>query len=82
LGKYQSLYLPFSEEALSSGNVPYSNVKLPKGQENCLEPYASCLKQNGLNYSIVGEWRSTVWDGFKNVPESQDLQVLFWVTLT
>jgi hypothetical protein len=76
-GKYQSLYLPFSEEALSSGNVPYSNGQIAKGSRKLLEHYASCLKQNGLNYSIVGEWRSTVWDGFKNVPESQDLQVLF-----
>jgi len=75
--KYQSLYLPFSEEALCSGDVPYSNGQIAKGPRKLLEHYATCLKQNGLNYSIVGEWRPTVGDGFENVSNSEDLQVLF-----
>jgi hypothetical protein len=76
-GDYQKLDLQFSENILCSGNVRFSNGLIAKGPRNLLEHYAKCLIQNGLNFSIIGEWRPTIDDGFKHVPESHNLYVLF-----
>ena len=73
---YQSFNIHYGEDTPYFKQFQYSNGLLTKGPKRLMEHYANCLKQNGLGYSIVGDWRPTYWDGEKHIPEPQDLKVL------
>lgn len=73
---YQSFDIHFGENTPYFKQFQYSNGLLTKGSKRLMEHYANCLEQNGLSYSIVGDWRPTYWDGEKHISEPQDLKVL------
>jgi len=42
-----------------------------------MEKYSECLKQNGLDYTIIGERPAKYWDRNQFILENQDLKILF-----
>ena len=42
-----------------------------------MEKYSECLKQNGLDYTIIGERPAKYWDRDQFILENQDLKILF-----
>ncbi len=51
---------------------------LTKGSKKLIVKYADCLKQNGLDYTIIGERPAKFWNGTEFIIESEDLKVLFF----
>ena len=56
----------------------YTNGLLAEGSKTLLLQYASCLKQNGLDYSLIGERPAKYWNGQEFIIESNNLKVLFF----
>lgn len=54
----------------------YSNGLFAKGPKILLEKYAGCLKNNGMDYSFIGERNAVYWDGKQYLPEKK-LSLLF-----
>lgn len=75
--RYQCFNISFGEETTYSKPFQYSNGLLTQGSKKLMEKYAECLKENGLDFNIIGERPSVHWDGEQYIPESQDLKVLF-----
>jgi len=76
-GRYQCFDISFTEETSYFKPFQYSNGLLTQGSKKLMELYAECLKQNGLDFSIIGERPAKFWDGEQYILESQDLKVLF-----
>ncbi|SHF95349.1 hypothetical protein [Flavisolibacter ginsengisoli] len=76
-GKHQCFNISFGEETPYFKPFQYSNGLLTQGSKKLMEKYADCLKQNGLDFTIVGERPAKYWDGEQYILESQDLKVLF-----
>ena len=72
---YQSFNISFGDDTNISTRFQYTNGLLAEGPKKLLTKYADCLKQNGLDYSIIGERPATCWDGKQFVPESENLKI-------
>jgi hypothetical protein len=55
----------------------YTSGYLTQGPKTLMEMYGECLRQNGMDYSTIGERPPTYWDGRQHVPELKDLKILF-----
>lgn len=68
-GKYECFDIAFSEEFNHEKPFQYSNELLVKGSKLLMESYGTCLRNNGLDFKIVGE----------RLPEdeNQNLKILF-----
>jgi hypothetical protein len=75
--KHQCFNISFGEETPYFEPFQYSNGLLTKGSKKLMEKYADCLKQNGLDFTIIGERPAKYWDGEQYILESQDLKILF-----
>lgn len=42
-----------------------------------MEIYTDCLKQNGLDFTIIAERPAKYWDGEQVILEDTDLKILF-----
>lgn len=73
---YKSFDVSFCGDTEYFKQFQYSNGLLAKGSKNLMEHYAECLKQNGIDYSTVGDRRPTYWDGNKHIPEKDNLKLL------
>lgn len=56
----------------------FSNGLLSEGSKTLMLKYGECLKQNGMDYTILAERPATYWDGENHVPEKGDLKILFF----
>jgi len=54
-----------------------NNGLLARGPKKLLTKYAECLKDHGIDYSIIGERPPVYWNGTSFEPESAQLKVLF-----
>ena len=54
----------------------YSNGSLVKGSKKTLLEYGNVLKQNGVDFYLLGERDPTYWTGFEFLPESKDLKLM------
>src|SRR5690606_40473989 len=54
-GKHQFFNIFFGEETPNFKSFQYSNGLLTQGSKKLMEKYAYCLKQNGLDFTIIGE---------------------------
>jgi len=64
---FQIFNITFEDKRSNFRPFQYTNGLLTKGSKKLLERYALCLKENGLDYSIIGERLLT----------SQTLKILF-----
>ena len=76
-GKLQSFDISFGEETPYFKPFQYSNGLLTKGSKKLMEKYSDCLKQNGLDFMIVGERPAKYWDREQLIEEDTNLKVLF-----
>jgi hypothetical protein len=76
-GRHHSFSLSFGEETNYFKPFQYTNGLLTEGPKKLMEKYADCLKQNGLDFTIIGERPAKYWDGEQNILENQDLKILF-----
>jgi len=72
---YQPFNISFGDDTNTSTRFQYTNGLLAEGPKKLLTKYADCLKQNGLDYSIIGERPATCWDGKQFVNENKNLKV-------
>lgn len=54
-----------------------SNGLLASGPKKLLTIYADCLRQHGLDFSIIGERAPIYWNGEAFIPESPTFKILF-----
>jgi hypothetical protein len=47
-----------------------------KGPRKLMSKYAEALTAFGLDFSIIGDWIPTIWNGEARVPERKDLKLL------
>lgn len=76
-GNFQCFNIPHLKETSYFKPLQYSNGLLTKGSKKLMEMYASCLQQNGLDFTLFGERPANYWDGQQYVTEQQDLKILF-----
>jgi hypothetical protein len=76
VGKYQDFNIFFEKDANDIQPLQYTKGFLAKGAKTLMEKYAACLKDNGLDFAIIGERQPTYFDGEEHKPESKDLKVL------
>jgi len=76
-GNYQCFNISFGEEAIYFKPFQYSNGLLTEGSKKLLTLYAECLKQNSLDFTIIGERIANYWNGEQYTSDSQSLKVLF-----
>jgi hypothetical protein len=72
---YQPFNISFGDDTNTSTRFQYTNGLLAEGPKKLITKYADCLKQNGLDYSIIGERPATCWDGKQFVNENKNLKV-------
>jgi hypothetical protein len=77
-GNYKPFNISFGEGTNYFQPFQYSNGLQTEGSKKMMLMYADCLKQNGLDYSIIGERPAKYWNGKEFIIESQDLKVLFF----
>jgi hypothetical protein len=68
----------FGEGTTDFRPFQYSNGLLTEGSKKLMLKYGECLKQNGLNYTILSERPASFWNGENHVPEDGDLRVMFF----
>jgi hypothetical protein len=61
-----------------SNRFNIANGLLTQGSKKLMEKYAECLKQNGLDFSIISERPAKYWDGEQFNEEDTNLKVLFF----
>lgn len=76
-GKYQCFNISFGEETSYFTLFKYSNGLLTQGSKKLMKKYASCLRQNELDFTIIGERPAMNCDGEQFTLERVDLKVLF-----
>jgi hypothetical protein len=76
-GRHQCFDIFFGEETPYFKPFQYSNGLLTQGSKKLMEKYADCLKQNELDFSIIGERPAKYWDGEQFIEEDANLKVLF-----
>ena len=75
-GKYQCFDISFGEETPYFKPFQYSNGLLTQGSKKLMEKYAACLKQNGIDYNIIGEQPAEYRDGGQFIKQDSGLKVL------
>ena len=55
----------------------YTSGYLTQGPKTLMEMYGECLRQNGMDYSTIGDGPPAYWDGRQHVPELKDFKILF-----
>jgi hypothetical protein len=75
--RYSCFNMQFTDENGQYDRFKYSSGLFAKGSKKLMQLYAGCLRENGLDFTIIGERPPTYWeeDGF--VPKRKDLKVLF-----
>jgi len=76
-GSHHCFNISFGEETTYSKHFQYSNGLLTQGSKKLMEKYGDCLKQNGLDYTIIGERPAKYWDRDQFILENQDMKILF-----
>jgi hypothetical protein len=56
----------------------FDNGLLTEGSKKLMLKYTDCLKQNGLEFTIIGESPAKYWNGTEFIIESDNLKVLFF----
>jgi hypothetical protein len=77
-GEYKCFNISFGEETNYFKPFQFRNGLLTKGSKKLMLKYADCLKQNGLDFNIIGERPAKYWNGTEYIVESNDLKVLFF----
>lgn len=76
-GRHQCFNISFGEDTSYSKPFQFSNGLLTEGSKRLMEEYAECLKNNGLDFTIIGERPAKYWDGEQFILEDTDLKILF-----
>ena len=76
-GNYQCFNIWLGSGKDHSNSLPYSSGLLTQGSQILMERYAACLKQNGLDYTIIGKRQPVYWDGAQFLPEKKVNILLF-----
>lgn len=77
-GDYKCFNISFGEDTNYFKPFQLGNGLLTKGSKKLMLKYADCLKQNGLDYTIIGERPAKYWNGTEFIIESENLKVLFF----
>lgn len=76
-GNTQCFNVHFNIEKTYPRLSAYSNGLLTSGPKRLMEVYAQCLRNNGLDYTLIGERPAKYWDGEQYIVEEEGLKVLF-----
>ncbi len=76
-GNTQCFNVPFNIEKTYPRLSAYSNGLLTNGPKRLMEVYAGCLRNNGLDYTLIGERPAKYWDGKQYIVEEEGFKVLF-----
>jgi len=76
-GRHQCFNIYLGEETPCFKSFQYSSGLLAQGSKKLMERYADCLRQNGLDFTIIGEQPPRYWDGKQFILGDADLKVLF-----
>ncbi len=77
-GDYKCFNISFGEDTNYFKPFQFGNGLLTEGSKMLMLKYADCLKQNGLDYTIIGERPAKHWNGTEFIIESDRLKVLFF----
>ena len=77
-GDYKCFDISFGERINYFKPFQFDSGLLTKGSKKLILKYANCLKQNGLDFTIIGERPAKFWNGTEFIIESEDLKVLFF----
>ena len=75
---YKCFDISFGEDTNYFKPFQFDNGLLTEGSKKLMLKYADCLKQNGLDFTIIGERPATYWNGTEFIIESGDLKILFF----
>jgi hypothetical protein len=77
-GEFKCFNISFGEAWTNFSPFQFANGLLTEGSKMLMLKYADCLKQNGLNFSIIGERPAKYWNGSQFITERDPLKVLFF----
>jgi hypothetical protein len=77
-GEFKGFNISFADSSNNFKPFQLTNGLLTKGSKMLMLKYADCLKQNGLDFSIIGERPAKYWNGTEFIIESDPLKVLFF----
>lgn len=77
-GDYKCFNIPFGESTTYFKPFQFDSGLLTEGSKKLMVKYANCLKQNGLDFTIIGERPAKYWNGIEFIIESENLKVLFF----
>ena len=77
-GDYKCFNISFGEGTNYFKPFQFANGLLTEGSKKLMLKYADCLKQNGLDFTIIGERPAKYWNGSEFILESDKLNVLFF----
>jgi hypothetical protein len=77
-GNYKCFNISFGEDTNYIKPFQFGNGLLTEGSKKLMLKYSDCLKQNGLDFSIIGERPAKYWNGTEFITESDGLKVLFF----
>lgn len=70
-------YIDFDIPVALQAPFKYTSGLLAQGPKNLMEEYAVCLRQNGMEASIIGDSSRQVWSSQQFDPIEQNIKVLF-----
>ena len=77
-GSYKCFDISFGEETNYYKPFQSTSGLLAKGSKQLMLQYSGCLKQNGLDFTLIGERPAKYWNGTDFIIESHNLKVLFF----
>jgi len=77
-GNSNDLHIYLGDKNRDAKKFDYTNGLVAKGSKTLLLKYADCLKQNQLDYTIIGERPPKYWNGQEFIVESNNLKILFF----
>ena len=77
-GDYKCFNISFGQDPRYFTPFQFGNGRLTEGSKMLMLKYADCLKQNGLDFTIIGEMPAKYWNGKDYIIESDNLKILFF----
>ena len=77
-GDSRCFNISFDESANYFKAFQFENGLLTKGSKKLMLKYADCLKQNGLDFTIINEEPTKYWNGKEFISEKDNLKILFF----
>lgn len=77
-GEYECFNISFGAGTNYVKPFQFENGLLTEGSKKMMLIYAECLKQNGLDYTIIGERSAKYWNGTEYITENKDLKILLF----